>query len=309
MRSITLYFDEVVDDRQRKERKRSAKRLAFVGTAALAALLLLGQKAPGGEPTVIGVPMPILLAVPGPTARPNGSGGGEGQRPAHAAAEPPEVAFETVPVGAGSAPKLIRITSDGDEPLRIRAATVDGDAFRTTTDCTEVAKGARCAVAVVFSPRSAGPQSGLLKIRSNAETITIPLRGDAAMPASADPVAGLDFWRALPAQIAEQSSIAEQQQRHLCVAPRFVVVEPGVVQHVTVSNPGTANVRITEIRPHNASGIAIDTTDCEDRTLKNGERCVIDVNASPGAKYVELSVIDHDGDEETLRVMVSPRLQ
>lgn len=137
---------------------------------------------------------------------------------------------------------------------------------------------------------------------SGGTGVVVVRKEPATKPAVSDPEP-LDFWHGLPPQIAS----GPEPQRHLCVTPRFAVLRPGERQHITVSNSGTDEVRITAIRFRNASAIAVDSTDCYGRTLTQGERCAIEVTASANAKYLELSVIDHDGDEETLRVLVSAR--
>lgn len=135
---------------------------------------------------------------------------------------------------------------------------------------------------------------------SGGTGVVVPKKA-ASEPVVTAPPEPLDFWHALPSPLTAVSD----PQRHLCVTPRFAVLQPGERQHITVSNPGTDEVRITAIRLHNASTMGVDSTDCDRRTLTQGERCVIEVTASANSKYLELSVIDHDGDEETLRVLVS----
>jgi|ERR1051325_4047929 hypothetical protein len=110
----------------------------------------------------------------------------------------------------------------------------------------------------------------------------------------------LTFWHSLPPQVAEQTAVPDPQQ-HLCVAPHFALLKAGARQRVTVSNPGRDNVRITEITPQGAS---IDASDCEDRTLMAGERCLITLTASADAT---LTVTDHDGHVDTLQVQLSAR--
>jgi hypothetical protein len=82
---------------------------------------------------------------------------------------------------AGTTPKTITVTSNGDSPLAITDIAIDGE-FTETDDCsgaTLETRGSSCTINVTFSPTTTGPKSGAVTITDNAlgSPHSVPLSG------------------------------------------------------------------------------------------------------------------------------------
>src|SRR6185369_3341787 len=73
------------------------------------------------------VEVPVRVEVPVP-ARPDPLL----STPARSAISPASLEFPSQAVGSASLPKIVGVTSEGDEPLRIGQVSVDGDGFQVT---------------------------------------------------------------------------------------------------------------------------------------------------------------------------------
>jgi hypothetical protein len=81
------------------------------------------------------------------------------------------------------------LTNSGTGPLTVTAVRTTGD-FNETTNCSAIAIGAQCSVAVEFTPTQTGPRSGQLSITDNVggspQVITLSGTGtDFALQAAA----------------------------------------------------------------------------------------------------------------------------
>ncbi len=96
---------------------------------------------------------------------------GSGAGPA-AALAPTSLAFGGLAVGSPSAAKTVTLTNSGNAALSITSVTVTGSGasqFVPTSACgASVAAGASCTISVIFTPSSAGNQSGTLTVSDNA---------------------------------------------------------------------------------------------------------------------------------------------
>jgi hypothetical protein len=69
-------------------------------------------------------------------------------------------------LGTPSNTSSIVLTNSGTAPLTVSAVSTNGD-FSETTNCSSIAIGGQCSVAVVFTPTQTGSRSGQLSITDN----------------------------------------------------------------------------------------------------------------------------------------------
>jgi hypothetical protein len=103
--------------------------------------------------------------------------GGKNQSPA-LDANPMAVTFANQQVGMTGAPTIISISNGGSATLTISTVELTGanaSSFVETNDCSTVAPGASCNIAVTFGPLSAGALSATLIVQSNATSSPSPI--------------------------------------------------------------------------------------------------------------------------------------
>jgi hypothetical protein len=76
------------------------------------------------------------------------------------------LAFGNQLLGTASNTNSVVLTNTGTGPLTVTAVSATGD-FKETTNCSSIAIGALCSVAVGFTPTQTGPRSGQLSITDN----------------------------------------------------------------------------------------------------------------------------------------------
>jgi hypothetical protein len=76
------------------------------------------------------------------------------------------LAFGNQLLGTASNTNSVVLTNTGTGPLTVTAVSATGD-FSETTNCSSIAIGALCSVAVGFTPTQTGPRSGQLSITDN----------------------------------------------------------------------------------------------------------------------------------------------
>jgi hypothetical protein len=76
------------------------------------------------------------------------------------------LAFGNQLLGTASNTNSVVLTNTGTGPLTVTAVSATGD-FNETTNCSSIAIGALCSVAVGFTPTQTGPRSGRLSITDN----------------------------------------------------------------------------------------------------------------------------------------------
>jgi uncharacterized repeat protein (TIGR01451 family) len=69
---------------------------------------------------------------------------------------------------ASTAPRIFGLTNTGSANLTVSAITSSLGDFGATHDCTNVAPGASCALAVTFTPAATGSRTAILAMSSNA---------------------------------------------------------------------------------------------------------------------------------------------
>jgi sugar lactone lactonase YvrE len=78
------------------------------------------------------------------------------------------IPFGDQAVGVAGAPRTVTLRNTGSAPLVLAAIATSGD-FAQTNDCgAGIAVGSSCAIAVRFTPKALGPQTGALTVSSNA---------------------------------------------------------------------------------------------------------------------------------------------
>jgi hypothetical protein len=76
------------------------------------------------------------------------------------------LAFGNQLLGTASNTNSVVLTNSGTGPLTVTAVSATGD-FSETTNCSSIAIGAQCSVAVGFTPKQTGARSGQLSITDN----------------------------------------------------------------------------------------------------------------------------------------------
>jgi hypothetical protein len=106
----------------------------------------------------------------------SGSGGAAGS----VQMQPAALTFPVTGIGNSSAAQTVTVTNNGAEALSaLTLSTSNGFQIGSTTCTVSLAVGASCSAQVVFSPASAGQQTGNLTVASSslATTMQLPLSG------------------------------------------------------------------------------------------------------------------------------------
>ena len=91
--------------------------------------------------------------------------------------------FPTTTVSGSSAAEDITISNTGTTTATIGTPAASGDFTITANTCgASLAASTGCTVAILFTPRSSGPRSGLFTITTSAGTLTAALSGSAVSP-------------------------------------------------------------------------------------------------------------------------------
>ncbi len=183
------------------------------------------------------------------------------------------VSFGNQATGAASSAQSVTLGNTGTGILNISSIAFtgpNGGDFGQINNCgTSVASGAKCAIAVTFTPKGVGAETGTLTITDNAagSPHTVALTGTGVGPAGALSPASLTF----PAQMDNT---------------------PSTAQVVTLANSGNAVLAITSVV---ASGDFAETNTCGP-SLAAGANCAINVTFTPtggGARSGTLTVTDN----------------
>ncbi len=163
---------------------------------------------------------------------------------------PGQLSFGPQTTGTTSGPLSVSLFNNASAPLNVGTISASGP-FSAKSACgATLAPGTSCTIAVAFTPKSGGSQSGALTIASNSQNSpqTVPLAGlgTAAVPVLSLSANQLSF----PAQAAG-------------------TISPP--QAVTLQNTGTAGLAIASIA---ASGAAAQTNNCP-TNLAPGASCTI----------------------------------
>lgn len=91
--------------------------------------------------------------------------------------DPSSYDFGNVPVGFTSAVKNFTWTNHSSFNGSVTSATVTGDFAANPINCTNIASGASCQIAVTFTPTVLGTATGALSVKSSGKTLTAALTG------------------------------------------------------------------------------------------------------------------------------------
>ncbi len=181
------------------------------------------------------------------------------------------LSFAQQSVGLASAAQTVTLTNSGQAALAIAAISASGDFAETNTCGTSLTAGAKCNIAVTFTPTTTGTRNGLLTITDNATSSpqVVALSGSGITPV---PVATLT-----PATLTFSAQ---------------AVGSTSSAQTVTLTNSGQAALTITSIP---ASGDFAETNTCG-TSLALGANCSIAVTFTPtdsGSRSGMITVTDN----------------
>jgi hypothetical protein len=95
---------------------------------------------------------------------------------------PASADFGSEPVGFTSAVKSFAWKNNSIFAVSLLSVTASGDFAVTSNSCGSVAAGATCQVDVVFKPTALGARTGILTVKSSANTLTAALTGTGTPP-------------------------------------------------------------------------------------------------------------------------------
>jgi len=91
--------------------------------------------------------------------------------------DPSSYDFGNQPVGFTSATKYFTWTNHSSFNSSVTSATVTGDFAANPINCTNIASGASCQIAVTFTPTVLGAVTGTLSVKSSGKALTATLTG------------------------------------------------------------------------------------------------------------------------------------
>ncbi|WP_263417223.1 choice-of-anchor D domain-containing protein [Terriglobus albidus] len=91
--------------------------------------------------------------------------------------DPSSYDFGDEPVGFTSATKYFTWTNNSSFNSTVTSATVTGDFAANPINCTNVASGASCQIAVTFTPTVLGAATGTLSVKSSGKALSATLTG------------------------------------------------------------------------------------------------------------------------------------
>jgi hypothetical protein len=198
-----------------------------------------------------------------------------------------EIAYGTFPVGVAADPRVIMIENHSDEPARVRAVRLEGDAAGDFVvirdDCTghALAPGAGCAILAAFVPASSGARLARLVVAGDdrSRQVTLTGVGGAAAEESDDALAAAS--EVAPARVDFGSQAAGTT---------------GGPVPITFVNRGAGRSRPVvrlDAGPQREFAVAEDR--CTNAVVPPGQACVVEVEFRPdgeGLRGAVLSVRD-----------------
>src|ERR1700674_1226402 len=132
----------------------------------------------------------VLLVVLSGTSATSGGGAPEGSAASGALSfSPKQLTFSRTvfgTVGVTSAFKKITLSNKGKAPVSLLGFSAQGDFAIDSKDTScgnGLDPGAKCTIAVTFTPKALGPRSGQLSIANNGSgPLLVPLKGTGAAP-------------------------------------------------------------------------------------------------------------------------------
>jgi hypothetical protein len=197
---------------------------------------------------------------------------------------PTSLAFPATTSGTTGAAQQVRLSNPGNGPLTISGIGISGanpGEFAQTNNCpSSLAVSASCTISVTFTPASAAAYSASLSVADNAagspQSVALSGSGVAAPAPQA---------RLTPASLSFAGT---------------TVGMSGTAQVITLSNPGTAALAITNIGLTGADAADFRQTNTCGGSLAVNASCSISVTFAPstvGTLSASLSVADNAGTQ------------
>jgi hypothetical protein len=179
---------------------------------------------------------------------------------------PSLLTYTTQNTGTTSTAQTVTLTNTGSATLTVISVTTTGDFAQTNTCGTSVAAGAKCTIAVTFSPTADGTRTGLLTIGDNATNSPqiVSLTGTGFTPT--------------PVVVLTPPSLTFTTQN---------TGTTSTAQTVTLKNTGTLALTLTSIL---ASGDFTQTNTCGTSVSINAS-CTISVTFKPTASGTRTGAI------------------
>ena len=203
---------------------------------------------------------------------------------------PNRLSFLNQPLNQPSAQRTVTLTNPGAKELAIDQMRIDGAGASDFTiagdDCLgkRLARGEKCSVSLVFTPRDAGGREASLKLIGRPADLLpeLTLSGVATSTPRPSPTSQVGSPTTGGSHLPAPTS-PEVQPNPLS----FGKVELGrnVVQSVTLTNTGAAPLKIgaASFNDDQFNEFRIDQNGCQARVLSQGDRCTIRVIYTPKA--------------------------
>ena len=190
---------------------------------------------------------------------------GQGLSNATDVLSPASLSFGATTVGGASAPQSVMLTNSGDGTLRGITVQAAGP-FTASNNCGNTLGGRlSCAIAVTFTPQSAGASNGTLTVTDSIRTQTVALSGQGTL-----------------------SSVASATPTNLDFGP-YVLNGTAPAQVVTLNNPGST--ALTDLAPSIVGGdFTIGSSSCGS-TLAAGSSCTLNILFTPSATGTRQGVL------------------
>jgi hypothetical protein len=216
---------------------------------------------------------------------------------------PGRLSFLNQPLNQPSAQRTVTLTNPGAKELAIDGMRIDGAAASDFTiagdDCRgkKLARGEKCSVSLVFTPRDAGGREAILKLIGRPADLLpeLTLSGVTTSTPMSSPTAtaGSSVVVNLP---PPAPTSPEAQPNPL----NFGKVELGrkAVQSLTLTNTGAAPLKIgaASFNDDQFNEFKIDQNGCQARDLSQGDQCRIRVIYTPqagGERRATLTIADN----------------
>ncbi|MEI9977858.1 MAG: choice-of-anchor D domain-containing protein [Edaphobacter sp.] len=180
---------------------------------------------------------------------------------------PATLSFPGTTVGVTSAAQIVTLSNPGTTPLSISGITITGannvDFAETNTCGASLVAGGTCTISVTFIPATPGSLAASISVADNASGSpqTVALTGTAT---------------AVPTSQAVLSPVSLS-------FPTTSIGSAAAAQSITVSNPGTAILNISNIAITGTNSSSFSETDNCDISLAPNASCTISATFSPSA--------------------------
>ncbi|MBU6378844.1 MAG: choice-of-anchor D domain-containing protein [Gammaproteobacteria bacterium] len=191
-----------------------------------------------------------------------------------ASASASSLSFSALEVGRAAPSQSVTVSNTGEGQLRVTGATASGPAaadFSIVNGCRlPLGKNQRCTIGVSFKPSAAGSREATLTIATSDKPLAVKLTGTLAATAAKIALS--------PATLSFGS---------------VNVGSTSAVQKLTLSNSGSAEFAVGDVRPSGPDGFDFQVKSGCQSKLAAGSSCEITVTFSPktpGDKTASLSI-------------------